>query len=177
MKPTKRKSKHSFVASRMNLVKLLFTGFLACVSVIGCAESSDTSYSESFTDSDYSTEEPEYSESDVSACGSYSASTGLLESQQAQDFYEMSILFVRASYDSRIDAWGEVFGSSNYEVSMLIYADDFNISMAASDFENAYQSGLSVVSDSTDPSEIEDVIDDFFYAFDSLNTACMYATD
>jgi hypothetical protein len=165
-----------FGYSRFGLTRFLLTGLLVCVSITACAENSDTGLGESYSESDYSVEEPEYSESDVSACESYLASTGSLVFQQGQDFYETAVFLVRISYDSRTDAWDEFFGSSNYEVSSLSYADDFNILMAASDFESAYQSGESVVSDSTDPSEIEDVIDDFFYAFDSLNSACTDAT-
>jgi hypothetical protein len=165
-----------FDYSRFRFVKFVLTGFLACILTVSCAGNSGTGSSESFSDSDYSTEEPEYSEEDVSACESYLSSTSLLESQQTEDFYDMSILFVRASYDSRTDAWAEVFGSSNYEASTLNYADDFTIAMAATDFEIAYENGLSVVGDTTDPSEIEDAIVDFFNAFDSLNSACLYTT-
>jgi hypothetical protein len=140
-----------------------------CISVSACSNESENTYLPL-------ADESEFSESDVSACEFYLGSTSLLEEQQLQDFYETSVLIVRASYNSRTTAWERVLGSSNYEISALTYADDWGISSAAQDLETAYEDGLEIVGYSTDPSEIEDAITSFFDAFDSLNSVCSDAS-
>ena len=156
--------------------KKLFTSCsftLVMVTSVSCC--SDTSSSNSSFD--YSTEQiSEYSESDIEKCNSFSYSTSLLEQQETQDTYLTALGIVRGAYENRENAWIQVMGSANYEISELTLADDWEISSAADDLENAYRDGLDVVSYSTDPDEIETALSDFFAAFDTLVDECEYAT-
>ncbi len=149
------------------VLRSLFILAILLPALPGCATSNEINSTSPDT-----SEDSEYSEDDIYKCESFLTSNSYLEQQSGQDTWTTSVGIVRAGYDKRIEAWEMVLGSANYEVSELTYADDWSISLIADDFESAYQEGLEVVSNSTDATEIEEVLINVLDAFDSLNSAC-----
>lgn len=147
----------------------LIFGVMLNIGLSSCSSETDSYSAPDSADS-------EYSESDISACEDYLNSTSVLDQPLFADRYETAVTLVRWAYAAREDFWETVMGSSNYEISGLIYADEYYISSAAQELEDAYDEGLDVVSYTTDPSDIEDALIDFFDAFDTLNMACQDAT-
>jgi hypothetical protein len=151
------------------VVRSIFILAILLPALPGCSSSTEINSSSPDT-----SEDAEYSEDDIYKCESFLTSNTYLEQQAGQDTWTTSVGIVRAGYDKRIEAWEMVIGSANYEVSELTYADDWSISSTADDFESAYQDGLDVVSNSTDATEIEEVLINVLDAFESLNSACTY---
>ena len=151
-------------------VRRLFILAILVPTVVACSSASNN-YSSVVDNSEYS-EYSEYSEDDIYKCESFQNSNAYLEQQSGEDTWATSVGIVRAGYDKRIEAWEMVLGSANYEVSELTYADDWDISSAADDFESAYQEGLEAVSSSTDVAEIEEVLTNVLDAFNSLDSVC-----
>ena len=154
---------------KSKLWPILICGVMLSIGLSSCSSGID-----SFSAPDSA--ESEYSESDISACEDYLNSTYLLEKQQSTDYYETAVGVVRYAYAARADAWEKIMGSSNYEISLLKYADEYYITSAAQELEDAYDEGLDVVSYTEDPNDIGDALVNFFDAFDALNMACLDAT-
>ena len=148
---------------------ILIFGVMLSIGLSSCSSETD-----SFSASD--SVDSEYSESDISACEDYLNSTDVLDQPIWTDHYENAVTLVHYAYAARTDFWEKMMGSSNYEMSGLKYADEYYISSAAQDLEDAYDEGLDVVSYTTDPSDIENALINFFDAYDSLKMACLDAT-
>jgi len=148
---------------------ILILGVMLSIGLSSCSSETDSYSAPVWADA-------EYSQSDISACEDYLNSTYLLDKQDLTDHYETAVEVVRYAYAARADTWEKIIGSSNYEISGLIYADEYYISSAAQDLEDAYDEGLDVVSYTEDPNDIGDALVNFFDAFDTLNMACMDAT-
>lgn len=112
------------------------------------------------------------SESDIEWCQRFLMNASTIEKQKSFDEFETALGMIQYSTWERLDAWQQILGVAEYEVSSLTFADFYPIRSAARDMERAYEDGEEVVQNSESPEDIADVLVDFFDAFGELKQQC-----